>query len=281
MNRADGLRTVNFEHYAARIRARRETGNPNPVDDQPDESRQCETCGGRAWLYAVEPGKKAWPGQAVPCTDCRDDRMMSRARQRYSLLPQSMRRLTFDTFDLWLSQSSQAGQDLRDARDAALAFALGELPTPWLVVMSKDSGVGKTHLAAAIVNMRLDMTSEGAEAPALWCNAPAWLAELRSGFDDGTYAARMREVQEAECLVIDDLGSEYHRPGAGGQSWASEQFFLLLDHRYVGRLPTVITTNASLMELPPRLASRLSDVGTGLSSIYSLGIPSYRLRGGR
>ncbi|MBK8033735.1 MAG: ATP-binding protein [Chloroflexi bacterium] len=54
-------------------------------------------------------------------------------------------------------------------------------------------------------------------------------------------------------LILDDLGVE------SPSEWAGEKLFQLLNHRYVYRLPTVVTTNADIETVDPRLAIRLAD----------------------
>ena len=60
-------------------------------------------------------------------------------------------------------------------------------------------------------------------------------------------------LRNAPLLILDDLGVE--NPSA----WAQEKLFQLLNHRYSHMLPTVITTNADLDMLDPRIRSRLLD----------------------
>ena len=50
-----------------------------------------------------------------------------------------------------------------------------------------------------------------------------------------------------------DLGTENTTP------WAREKLFQIINHRYNGRLPTVITSNRRPEEIEPRIFSRMSD----------------------
>jgi DNA replication protein DnaC len=54
-------------------------------------------------------------------------------------------------------------------------------------------------------------------------------------------------------LLLDDLGTQTTT------QWATEKLFQILNHRYMMKLPTVITTNVPLAELGDRLASRMAD----------------------
>jgi hypothetical protein len=70
-------------------------------------------------------------------------------------------------------------------------------------------------------------------APPLWVSGPQ-LARI-SHFDQ----AEVNRIAKARRLVIDDLGSEYHDAKGFFQTLLDE----IIDVRYAGKLPTVITTN--------------------------------------
>jgi DNA replication protein DnaC len=67
------------------------------------------------------------------------------------------------------------------------------------------------------------------------------------------YDETFERIRSVPLLILDDLGAE------NPSSWALEKLFQLLNHRYSHRLPTVITTNANLDRLDPRIRSRLLD----------------------
>jgi DNA replication protein DnaC len=52
---------------------------------------------------------------------------------------------------------------------------------------------------------------------------------------------------------LDDLGTQNATP------WAQEKLFQIINHRYVNRLPTVVTTNVDLQSIDGRISSRLKD----------------------
>lgn len=62
------------------------------------------------------------------------------------------------------------------------------------------------------------------------------------------------QLLRVPLLVLDDLGA--HR----GTEWAEERLFALIDARYRDGLPLVVTSNVSLLEVAPRVRSRLADV---------------------
>ena len=111
-------------------------------------------------------------------------------------------------------------------------------------------GCGKTHLAVAIANWRLEQYGERV----LFITVPDLLDLLRSTFDlsnQGSFESYFDQIRNATLLILDDLGMER------SSEWAKEKLFQLLNHRHVEALPTVITTNTSIDEMDPHLSSRI------------------------
>jgi DNA replication protein DnaC len=73
-------------------------------------------------------------------------------------------------------------------------------------------------------------------------------------------------------LVLDDFGEQSTTP------WVREKLYQLINYRYNGRLPTVITTRLDfdqiLGEVDPAISSRLVDGRT--STPFNIMAPDYR-----
>ena len=82
------------------------------------------------------------------------------------------------------------------------------------------------------------------------------------------YDRRFGEVKTAAILVLDDLGTESATP------WAREKLYQLLNHRYVTRLPPVITTATAIKDLDSQMESRMMDENR--STFFVLTAPRYR-----
>lgn len=152
---------------------------------------------------------------------------------------------------------------LERALKAALEFSRN--PNGWLV-FTGPYGCGKTHLAAAIANARTDLGS-----PPLFINVPDLLDHLRATFSAGsgtTLDRRFEEIRSTPLLILDDLGAQSMTP------WVKEKLYQLFNHRYITRLPTVITTASFKDEMDARLLSRMED--TRLCSIVAITAPAYR-----
>lgn len=175
--------------------------------------------------------------------------------------------LTFESFDpRGHGLRGKQRESLESTFQAARRWA--EAPDGWLVLLGQ-TGCGKTHLAAAIANYRLD-----AGDAVCFANVPDVLDELRATFAPGAperFDAVFTRLREVPVLVLDDLGAQQSSP------WAEEKLYQMLNHRHLGRLPTVITTNCELSKMEPRIASRLADLQ--VSNVHEITAPDYRLGG--
>lgn len=209
----------------------------------------CPICGGVGFVRLNVPVGHPQFGKAVPCVCKRQemsDRRLARLRQVSNL--EHMQNMTFGTFLIQRRDGDEVSPSLVYALDAAREFAAD--PTGWLV-FTGPYGCGKTHLAAAIAN---DRVARG--LPVLFVVVPDLLDYLRASYapnSPASYDERFDQVRTIELLVLDDLGTQNTTP------WAAEKLYQLLNYRYYAKLPTVITTNQTLWDMEPRLASRLKD----------------------
>lgn len=101
-----------------------------------------------------------------------------------------------------------------------------------------DAGVGKTHLAVAL--MKEAIRRKGARA--VFYETRELLKLVRDSYNTSVETTELdvlRPVLEAELLVLDDLGAEKK------SEWVDETIGLLVNTRYSERRVTVFTTNLS------------------------------------
>ncbi len=170
---------------------------------------------------------------------------------------------TFEGFEIRSNLSREEQANLKQALQLAKDFA--KSPQDWLM-FTGGYGVGKTHLAAAIANYQ---AMRG--YPAMFVVVPDLLDHLRAAFGPEartSFDQRFEEVRTAPLLVLDDLGTESATP------WAREKLYQIINHRYVAKLPTVITTTVLPDDLDPRIRTRILDETRCL--VFPLIVPSYR-----
>lgn len=224
----------------------------------------CPRCRGAGYLRQDVPFGYPGFGKPVPCS-CKDAVLKEKRRQQLRGLSNldAFRDKSFKTFNTRVPGVQQALQ-------AAENFALD--PDGWLLLLGPN-GCGKTHLAAAIANLRLESGSL-----VLFATVPDLLDHLRAAFaptSNEVYDQLFARMREAELLVLDDLGTQQSSP------WASEKLFQLLNYRYNSRFPTVITANnKGLQAVDERIRSRLSDAGL-VTAITFDGAYDYRPRNPR
>jgi len=177
---------------------------------------------------------------------------------------QVIKQYTFDTFlSDGIGLSPQQSSELIGLESRLREWSIE--PDGW-IVLTGNHGVGKTHLASAIANVRLNQGDRVAFA-----TVPDLLDHLRASYNQDSqdsYDQVFRRLLEVQLLILDDLGA--HK----SSDWAEEKIYQLINHRYLARSWTVITMNGKPSELEPRLASRLTF--TELSEVYRIDAQDFR-----
>jgi len=232
------------------------------------EKTPCSICGGMGFVTLDVPLGHPQFGRAVPC-QCQQEAIEERRLANLRAVSQ-LDALSNQTFDSFLPDgiglTDDKRRNLRLGHDRCLEFA--QDPAGWILLRG-GYGCGKTHLAAAIANYQL---AHG--RPAIFITVPDLLDFLRATFAPGSpvgFDERFQQIKSTSLLILDDFGAE------SGTSWAQEKLFQILNYRYNGRLPTVITTNYELEEIELRVRSRLVD--PGLVQIVTLLSPDFRRAG--
>ena len=215
----------------------------------PDNHETCPICGGVGYIRRDLPLDDPDFGILEVC-ECQKEKVQQHTVNRLYQVSNldSLRGMTFDTFNTsGFGNRKEVNHTLEIALNTAQNYA--HHLNGWLL-LTGGFGCGKTHLAAAIAN---EVVSLGVET--LFLTVPDLLDWLRYTFssDDATYESRFEEIRNIRFLVLDDLGTQ------NATSWAREKLFQIINHRYIKKLPTVVTTNLSLKEIDDRISSRLQD----------------------
>jgi DNA replication protein DnaC len=140
------------------------------------------------------------------------------------------------------------------------------------LILMGDPGVGKTHLAVAIVQHTISKGRSAIFAPVV-----TLLDAMKSAFDTNSVDDIMRDLRQVDCLVLDDIGAHKDTP------WAGERLYEIINTRYNDKSQLVATVNASN---PKELQSRIGVNGAQIESrlcemgaVYSVHGSDYRKRG--
>ena len=138
------------------------------------------------------------------------------------------------------------------------------------LVMSGTVGVGKTHLAAAIVNSVIKIENNTC---AIYVTARDMIRCVRGtwGMRDGSEISVIERYATTPMLVIDEIGVQY------GTDSEMISMFEIIDKRYGNQLPTVFISNLPLKEMTALLGDRIIDrLREDGSVILNMNWPSYR-----
>lgn len=244
------------------------TPNSSTMNDEGSKEKSppvCPICHGIGFVRQDLPITHPDFGKLVPCV-CQ----AAHTNGSESVNTASLNRLadyaekTFDNFSVKgrMGLGDEQEKSLTVARSHAEQFAHDM--KGWLVFCG-GYGCGKTHLAAAVANHAANLG-----LPTLFLTVPDLLDTLRASYssENDPYAERFEEIRNVQLLVLDNLWTQ------NATSWAQEKLFQLFDHRYVKKLPTIITTDMDLEELDGRIRSRLQD--PELVTVLKINAPDYR-----
>ena len=130
------------------------------------------------------------------------------------------------------------------------------------IFLPGDTGIGKTHLAAALSIASLHTIPTITGYDFMWTRCPDLLMQIRSTYNsdsDKTEQQVVDSVRKVGLLVLDDLGAEKIT------DWSMSAFYAILASRVDECRPTIVTSNLGLKQLhawEPRIASRLASFNT-------------------
>jgi len=137
-----------------------------------------------------------------------------------------------------------------------------------LTALSGPPGIGKTTAACWWLVHARPVATLVRVRPALFVRAGQFARWAR--FDE----ERMRDLERARALVLDDLGVEFDDTKGAVRSLLDE----VVDARYAASLPTLLTTNLSGPAFKERYHERIADRVRGAGGFIALRGESMRAR---
>lgn len=144
--------------------------------------------------------------------------------------------------------------DTYQGKEKVVEACRNEVMDPVDMVLTGAPGTGKTHLAVSVLRELVRESKVKDRSDARFVPVPELLAEIRACYRDGGPDERdiMDKYSRLPYLVLDDLGAEKTT------EWSITTLYLIIDRRYRGVLPTVVTTNLSLEQIADNLSERIS-----------------------
>jgi DNA replication protein DnaC len=183
----------------------------------------CPQCDDTGW----KPVERSGVRRVVRC-DCWRDRIGQR-RLAEANVPKRYQHCTLANFTAY-------NQSLERATEVAERFARAFPAVRNGLFLEGDPGVGKTHLAVAVLTQVARTTG----ARALFYDVRELLKVIRSTYNSAIHTTEtevLRPVMTADLLVLDDLGAEKT------SEWVEETMNLIVNTRYNERRLTIFTSN--------------------------------------
>jgi DNA replication protein DnaC len=189
----------------------------------------CPHCGGTGFVIASRDGREF----ASPCNCRRPAGVSADALLTACRIPPRYSHCSLATF-------TPGGPLLSGALEKAMSYCSGY---PHLgddeglgLLFSGDNGVGKTHLAVAVLHELV--TTKGVRGQ-FW-DFHELIREIKSSYDPETKTSELQVLEpvvEMDLLLLDDLGAWKMT------DWMNDTLFYILNSRYLAKRATIITTN--------------------------------------
>ena len=234
-------------------------GNRDDTTTEQISDEECPRCHNVGWILFTVPegetrrtlgGNEAGPGTelAYRCPECGKQYLMNGTGIPFKYRDQGY---GWEFWNVYQNQpmAMKAKGRIDDYVNHFSQWRYG------LYIFSDRRGSGKTMLACGIANT---LKTNDRNLTLKFISAPSYLKMLKSSFGEQDSArmdirAKIREYYDCDILIIDDLGAEKR------SDWSDSELFDLIDSRYTNELPTIITSNKAIRELPEddRLKDRI------------------------
>jgi DNA replication protein DnaC len=188
----------------------------------------CPLCDDTGWKPVASPSQAPQPVRRVERCDCWRE-SVGRQRLADANIPKRYRHCTVANFTAYNESLGHAAEKARQLAETFPSVSKG-------LFLEGPPGVGKTHLAAAV--LKQVVTTTGVRG--VFYDTRDLLKVIKNTYDPSTRTTELdvlRPVMNADLLVLDDLGAE--KP----TEWVEETMNLIVNTRYNERRLTIFTSN--------------------------------------
>jgi DNA replication protein DnaC len=185
----------------------------------------CPLCEDTGWKPDGDGVER--PRRVVRCDCWREN--IGRERLANANIPKRYQHCTLGNFTAY-------NESLHRAVQSATTFTQAFPSVERGLFFEGEPGVGKTHLAAAVLTQVVRTTG----ARGLFYDVRELLKLIRSTYNSSIHTTELEvlvPVMKAELLVLDDLGAEKT------SEWVEETMNLIVNTRYNEKLATIFTSN--------------------------------------
>jgi DNA replication protein DnaC len=201
----------------------------NMMQESDMARKDCPQCEGTGWKPVEVEGIR----RVIRC-DCYDAERVERLL-RHAHIPERYENCAFENFDI-----RRDNQSLRWAKLNAENF-VKEYPTDFGLLFVGPTGVGKTHLAVAVLRELIVQNA----AECLFYDFHDLLKAIRDSYNpvsQNSELSILQPVLEVEVLLLDELASW------NPSDWVKETLQHIVNSRYNHKKVTLITTTLPLGE---------------------------------
>lgn len=214
--------------------------------------KEQENC---SWCEGLETCKNLMPGHCsvlvgyeqfidIKPRKCRRLEAYEAMKRRQALIrsyhiPKKVLAATFDCIDI----DPERMDAINDVVEYCDQFEDGQVPETGLYLYGQH-GVGKSYIAGAMANY---LTALGVDVFMIY--VPDFVQVVYDSIEKKETSTLLDTVKKAKVLIMDDIGAETLNP------WMRDEIFgSILQYRMGEELPTVYTSNLTLLELEDHFA---------------------------
>ena len=187
------------------------------------QEKPCAKCGGTGWLLE-DAGRSQLARRCACFTDRWKRSLLDQAN-----IPRRYRACSLDSFEVHNDSHRDA---LKISRQFVKNFPAQDVG----LLFIGPCGVGKTHLAAAIIQELM----RAKDAACIFYDFRDLMREIQATFTPESALNEsdvLAPVFSSEVLVLDELGAKRTT------AWVEETVFYIINHRYNHKKMTIFTTN--------------------------------------